>query len=133
MSRQRTIRTIMLQGAVAANSEAYIFSRKIGVPFSVRAIYVSWPAGSNRLVAAYPYVVTDNSPPASGKPEGTNLLDALSTTPYLVGSGDYRYIRHHYKVETANTYILLYLVNGDGVNHVVDAYVEIEEKPDAEI
>lgn len=104
-----------------------MFSRRMHRPFMVREIYASWPAGCNRLVQAHPYHTGTDSAPATGKPDGTNLLTDGSLEPWLVGDGDYRLIKNETGKIDAGGYLCIYLLNGDGTAHTVDAYITIEE------
>lgn len=121
-----TKNTIMFNITAGAGAVAKSYSRVLRRPWKLKNIYVAFPPGCNRLVEVRAFVANDDQAETGANNDAQNILQDLSTTPYFVGDGDYRYIQHEQAVKERGKYIMLEATNNDGVDHVIDAFVEIE-------
>jgi hypothetical protein len=119
-------KTLSFFGTCGARAELTLVSKRIGTPFSVRWVRVSFPAGSMNLLAVRIYIGADEEAPAAGEPSGTSVLRDYGQVDYLVGEQEQKVIEHMVEVREGGTWVKVYAVNSDFFDHAVDVQVGIQ-------
>lgn len=126
-------KTVAFYGTVSARSGLTLVSDRIGHPYTVRRLMVTFAEGQQNLVLLRFFVSIDDAAPTTERPGGTNLLQEQGQVDYLVGDGVHKTLNHTLRVDEGNTWLKVYAVNDDFYDHAVDVQLEIdigEPEPD---
>jgi len=121
--------TINFYGTVAMNTNKTFVSKLIGVPFIVRFISQSFPAGTNRTMTTKYFIANDPEAPTTAEPNGVNVLSQFSQAVSLTGDDERKELAQETEIPAANGYIKLYCENADTFDHTLDAQVTLELLP----
>lgn len=117
--------TIPLHGTVAANSVLTKASKKIGFPFKIYKVRVSFPPGTQRRLQVKIFATIDSLEPTSGEPHGKSLLGMFSSTDYVIGDNESVTFPVTSRLPEGY-YLKAYGLNMDGDEHTLDVSFFIE-------
>ncbi|MDH3348864.1 MAG: hypothetical protein OEM02_12305 [Desulfobulbaceae bacterium] len=120
------LKTISFYGTVSANSTKVLSSKRISRPYELEIIHASFALGINRTVQLYFYESFDDSEPTSAAPEGTNILAEYGQVSYITGDDERKSLDNHWQVDTSGSYLKVYAVNSDNVDHTIDVQLIIQ-------
>jgi len=129
METNGRLATIPFFSTVAASATAVLISKRINVPFKVKAVRVSFPLNMNRTVQFSFFVSDDNDTINTARPTGANIFAQLGQVEYLVGDDETKELPVELEVEQAGKYIKLMVVNADTFEHTIDAQMIVELLP----
>lgn len=121
------LRSVPFYSTVDASSVKNLTSKRIGFPYIIRKINISYDLGQEFLVQHKFFASLDDNTPSSGEPSGTNILETLGQVGYLVGDGEDEEIGVGYRVDFAGSYIKIHANNTDSFEHHVNAVIEIDD------
>jgi len=120
------LRTLPFVGTVAAAGETTLVSKRIGAPFMLRRIAVSFAPGCEGLVQLRFFLGMDPSSTASGYPSGTNLLQDLGQVDYVIGDDRRIVLEREVDVDWYGAYLKVHATNADAFEHTVDVTMTID-------
>lgn len=119
-------KTVTFYGTTTAQGELTLVSDRIGHPYTMKRVRVSFPAGSINLHQVSIYIDQDETAPSSGKPGGISVFADYGQVDYLVGEGEVVELAHVVDVPWSNSWIKVYGNNADFYDHALNVQVEIE-------
>lgn len=125
--------TIAFNGAVPAGGELTLVSKRINFPFLLKDFLASFALGQNRTLRLRFFLSFDDEAPTSGKPTGTDLLNILGQSAYLVGDDESKPFPMEVLNRKAGSYIKVYALNTDSFQHTVDCLAVIDSLSAAEL
>jgi len=124
-------RTFAFYNTVAAGSRITLVSGRIAQPFTFKGGSIYFAPGANLLLRVSVFVSDDPSAPATGEPEGHNILLPHSAVAYFVGNDGRVPIETEVVVKNVGAYLKVHAYNTDAVQHSVVVNLEIETHDDA--
>lgn len=125
--------TISLTGTVSAGGELTLVSKRINFPFLLKSFLASFALGTNRTLQLRFFVSPDDVAPVSGKPSGTDLLNILGQSAFIVGDDEQKPFPMEVINSTAGLYIKVHALNTDSFQHTVDCLAIIDSLSPAEL
>jgi len=126
MEEKSRLVSIPFFSTVAASSNKTLVSKRITSAFRTHRVWTSFAPGTNRLLKLYFFISYDDSAPTTEQPKGTNILQTLGYTEYIVGEDEAKWFDLEVPQETRGAYLKVYAVNEDTYGHTIDAIVTIE-------
>ena len=124
--------TVSFYGSVPLNSNKTFVSKLVGVPFVVRRIIQSFPAGLNRTMTTKYFISNDPEASTTEAPNGVNILGQFGQVSYITGDDERKEFEQETEIPSSNGYIKLYCENSDTFDHTLDAQVVLELLPRAQ-
>lgn len=112
--------TVSFHGTVGAGSVKTLVSKRINFPFELEQFKTSFALGQNRTVQLRFYLSFDNVAPSAGPPTGTDLLNILGQSAYVVGDEETKAFPMEVLNRKSSSWLKVYAVNSDGFAHTVD-------------
>jgi hypothetical protein len=121
------MKTVSFYGSCPASSELTLVSPLISHPFEIKRIKARFTQGSNNLMKLKFFISPDSDAPASGEPNGMNLLADYGQVDYIVGNNDTKEIEHNVVQPEGNYTLKVYANNEDTFEHDIDVQMTIKE------
>jgi hypothetical protein len=121
------MQTVSFFGTVGAGAEKTLVSPRIGHPYKVIQVDVRFAQGCNNLLKMYSLVAIDNQESTSGLPNGHSVLSDYGQVNYVVGNDDTKRIKCSVLMQEGGSYLKVFGVNSDTVEHSMDCLIVIEE------
>jgi hypothetical protein len=118
--------TLNIIGTVPALTSVCFASHPIARPFLLYLVRPHFALNQNRQVELRIYASYDDDTVNITPVSGTNILQATSVNPYLVGDDEYKEIFQDYAVPEANTFLKILASNLDSYDHTVDCQLFLE-------
>lgn len=119
-------KTVSFYGTCGARDVLTLVSQPITHPFVTRRVRVKFADGCVNVVKVEVLIAADAEAPASGRPNGTSLLDDYGQVRYVVGNSEVVVLEHEVEVPHGNSYIKVYADNRDYYAHDVLVQVMID-------
>ena len=120
------MKTVSFYGECAARSVLTLVSNPITHPFRTKKMRVKFADGCVNEVQIEIMVSPDNEAPATGRPNGSSLLQDYGQVRYLVGNDEVVEIEHDVEVPEGNWFVKVFADNGDFNPHDILVQVTIE-------
>jgi len=120
------VKTVAFYGTAPARSGITLVSKRIGTPFTVRWIRVTFADGCINLLSVRLYCSLDLYAPAAVEPSGVSILRDYGQVDYLVGEGEQKFIEHSVEIAERGAFLKVWGVNADWFDHAVDVQIGIE-------
>ena len=125
--------TIAFNGSVDAFGEVTLVSKRVNFPFILEDFHCSFALGQNRTVQLKFFHSFDDVAPTSGVPTGTDLLNILGQSAYVVGDEETKIFPMEVVNRKAGSYLKVHASNTDGFVHTVDVLAVVNSRSLAEI
>jgi len=121
------IQTLPFHDTVAKNSKKTLTTNKLNFEYTILAVEIGFPVGTERLNQIQILVCTDATTPTTEAPPGVNIIPTYATTTYYVGDDWYRRFPIEHEVDYKPTWIKVYANNTDpDYSHTIDVDVIID-------
>lgn len=114
-------------GTVSASSRNTLVSQQIRFPYVIDHIRVKFALGHEAKVQHKFFVSDDPVVVTSGEPTGLNILKQWGSVDYVVGDDDVLDMEDNTIVDRMGTWIKVFAINTDTVDHTVNVIVTIED------
>jgi len=120
------LKTVTFYGVCLARGELTLVSKRIGTPFKLKGIHVTFALGCINLLLVRCFTAADDEAPAAGQPNGVSILRDYGQVDYLVGDDTKKEILHEVEVAEAGAWLKVHGENADFFDHAVDVQIQIE-------
>jgi len=120
------IKTVTFYGVCLARAELTLVSKRIGTPFKLKGIHVTFALGCINLLLVRCFTAADDEAPAAGQPNGVSILRDYGQVDYLVGDNTKKEILHEVEVAESGSWLKVHGENADFFDHAVDVQIQIE-------
>jgi len=120
------IKTVTFHGVCLARAELTLVSKRIGTPFKLKGIHVTFALGCINLLLVRCFTAADDEAPAAGQPNGVSILRDYGQVDYLVGDDTKKEILHELEVAESGSWLKVHAENADFFDHAVDVQIQIE-------
>lgn len=119
-------KTVSFFGTCPASSRLTLVSDRIGHPYMVKHVRVSFADGPGNLMPLEFIISEDDEAPTAGRPSGISILDEYGQVAYIKGDGEVVEMVHEVDVPVANTWLKVYGNNADIDEHAINVQICIK-------